>query len=59
MTNMSTKTPRNKKAWTKKEEQHLRGAARRREAIASVARRLGRTPAATQQKAMRIGVSFR
>jgi hypothetical protein len=49
-------TPR---PWSKRDLITLRAAARRREPVRSVAWRLKRTAAATQQKAMREGISFR
>lgn len=56
---MSKKTPRNKKPWNKKDTERLASAARRQVPIKDVAKALGRTAAATQQKAMRLGFSFR
>ena len=53
------KTTRNRHSWTKKEEAKLRSGARRHHRVADVAARLGRTAAATQQKAMRMGISFK
>ena len=47
------------KPWGKRDLITLRSAARRREPVKSVAKRLGRTTAATQQKAMRMGWQFR
>jgi hypothetical protein len=54
-----TKTPRNNKPWNKKDTERLRSAARRQVPVRDVAKALGRSPAATQQKAMRLGLSFR
>lgn len=45
--------------WTPRDLITLRAAARRKERVADVARRLGRTSDAVQQKAMREGFSFR
>lgn len=53
------KAPRNKKPWNKNELRVLEAAARRGQPVAHTARRLNRTAAATQQKAMRMGYSFR
>lgn len=51
--------PNNTLPWSKRDVITLRAAARRRERIAAVARRLGRTPAGVSQKAIRSGIRFR
>ena len=48
----------NGRPWSKRDLITLRAAARRREKLKVVAERLGRTRAATSQKAMRSGISF-
>ena len=52
-------TVNNKRPWTKRDVITLRASARRKEHVAAVAKKLGRTAAATGQKAMREGISFR
>lgn len=54
-----TKATRNRHHWTKKDEAKLRSGARRHHRVADVAARLGRSKAATQQKAMRMGIAFK
>lgn len=50
---------RNGKTWTPNDCRALEAAARRGDPVRAIAKRLGRTKAATQQKAMRMGFSFR
>lgn len=50
---------RNGKPWNKNDLRVLEAAARRGAPVAITARRLKRTAASTQQKAMRMGYSFR
>jgi hypothetical protein len=46
-------------AWTPRDERTLTSCARKKLRVADIAKQLGRTRAAVQQKAMRMGLSFR
>lgn len=59
MTDTNGKPVNNTRKWSPRDVITLRAAARRGERIADVARKLGRTREAVQQKAMRAGFSFR
>jgi hypothetical protein len=55
---MAKRFPNDGLAWTKMQQATLRKLAKTGTAAAA-AKTLGRTPEATQQKAMRLGISFR
>jgi len=56
---MARRPPNDGAAWSARELKTLRALARAGIATGLVARKLGRTAAAVQQKAMRAGISFR
>jgi hypothetical protein len=56
---MPKRPPNDGKAWTAKELKQLEQLAKRNTPTREVASKLGRTPAAVQQKASTEGISFR
>jgi hypothetical protein len=54
-----TKRATKRRAWTERDVRELRGLARRKTPIATMARALGRTEGATRQKLSGLGLSLR
>ncbi|MBV8909701.1 MAG: hypothetical protein JOZ89_02970 [Gammaproteobacteria bacterium] len=56
---MARRPPNDGASWSARELKTLRGLAKAGTPTSQVAKKLGRTAAAVQQKAMRAGISFR
>ncbi len=56
---MAKRPPNDGASWSASELKTLKSLAKAGTSTGEVARKLGRTPAAVQQKAMRAGISFR
>ena len=56
---MAKRPPNDGASWSSSELKTLKALAKSGTPTSEVARKLGRTPAAVQQKAMRAGISFR